>query len=306
MPTARGVAASTLAAILFGMVFYLSGKVPASAEVIFGWRMLITLACYVIVLSHPRPRALLREAWSAVTRTPWLPPAFLLLTTIVGIQLWLFSWAPQHGHALDASLGFLLLPLVMVVSGRVALKDHVTPVQWIAVGIAAAAITIKVALTPEVSWVTVVICLGYPTYFVLRRRLGINGPMSFGLEVAVLAVPAATAVLIADETFRAPDESALLVLLGLAGAAAMAAYLASASLLTLPVFGLLGYLEPVGLVAVALLLEERMEGADLAVYGLLALALVVLAQDAFRHQAPLTPNPYQQARTPHSSRSSGR
>jgi chloramphenicol-sensitive protein RarD len=68
----------------------------------------------------------------------------------------------------------------------------------------------------------------------------------------------------------------------LAGAVAMTAYLAASRLLTLPVFGLLSYVEPVLLVGVALLLGDVIAGWDVVVYALLAGALGLLSLDGFR------------------------
>lgn len=315
--TARGVGAAVLAAALFGVIFYVSGVIDASAEVVFGWRIVLTLVCYALALLLPGARALLRSAWAAMTRKPWLPLLFLLLCAVMGVQLWLFSWAPLHGHALDASLGFLLLPLVLVLGGRIVLRAEVTRGQWVAVGIAVVAVAIKVALTPQVSWVTFVICLGYPTYFVLRRRFGLDGPMAFALEVAVLTPVAALLIVTGAEHPSGAAGGFALLIVGIAGAGAMAAYLAASRLLSLPLFGLLGYLEPVALVAVALILGEQMHGADLIAYAMLALALTVLAAEGYRttrrqpvpipaswpkgtsprlrpHRAPMNPEPARQ------------
>lgn len=49
-----------------------------------------------------------------------------MLCVLVGVQLWLFSWAPLHGHALDASLGFLLLPLAIVLGSRTLLRAKIS------------------------------------------------------------------------------------------------------------------------------------------------------------------------------------
>lgn len=283
----RGIGASVLAAALFGAVFYLSGVVDASSEVVFGWRVVLTLACYAAALAFPSVRTLLHSSWVAMTSTPWMPLLFLSLCALVGVQLWLFSWAPQHGHALDASLGFLLLPLGLVLGGRVVLRAEVTRGQWIAVGIAAVAVATKIAFTPSASWVTFVICLGYPAYFVLRRRFGLDGPMAFGLEVAALT-PIAALLILTGGAHPRGAEAAFVLVVGVASAAAMAAYLWASRLLSLPLFGMLGYLEPVGLVAVALLLGEQLRAGELFTYAMLALALTILAVDGFRtvrHQA---------------------
>lgn len=282
-----------LAAALFWVIFYISGVIDASSEVVFGWRIMLTLACYTLALLLPGPRALLSSAWMAMTRKPWLPLLFLLLCALMGVQLWLFSWAPLHGHALDASLGFLLLPLALVLGGRIVLRAEVTRGQWIAVGIAAVAVAIKIVLTPQVSWVTFVICLGYPIYFVLRRRFGLDGPMAFGLEVATLTPVAALLIVTGDEHPSGAAGAFALLAVGIAGAGAMAAYLAASRLLSLPLFGLLGYLEPVGLVAIALILGEQMHNTDVIIYAVLALALSVLATDGYRaaRRQPVRPPP---------------
>ncbi len=281
---ARGTVAIALASGLFALIFYLSGTLDASAETAFGARILITLGCYALALLHAGARRLLRAYIRLLTRSRGALVLFPVLCAIVGVQLWLFSWAPLHGHALDASLGFLLLPVMIVLGSRLVLQAQVTSTQWASMCIALLAVATKFALTPQLSWVTFVICLGYPAYFILRRRLGLDSPMAFGVEVAVLAPVALLFLGLGGPLPQEATGRIALLVIGLAGAAAMAAFLAASRLLPLPLFGLLGYLEPVLLVAVALLLGERLQGADLAVYGLLALALALLSVDGFRRR----------------------
>ncbi|MET3859571.1 chloramphenicol-sensitive protein RarD [Dietzia sp. 2505] len=280
--TARGVGAVVLASGLFGGIFYLSGVIDASAEVVFGWRIVVTFACYSLVLLVPPGRAMARDSWATLTREWWTPLVFGLLCALVGVQLWLFSWAPLHGHALDASLGFLLLPLALVIGSRAVLKSEVSTWQWVAVGIAAVAVAVNIAVSPSLSWVTFVICTGYPIYFVVRRRVGMDKPMAFGLEVAALS-PLGVWLIVSGARHPTSVTGILaLVSVGISGAAAMAAYLAAARLLSLPLFGLLGYLEPLLLVAVAFVLGERIRGVDTITFGLLGLALALLAAEGYR------------------------
>ena len=150
------------------------------------------------------------------------------------------------------------------------------------VGIVVLAVAIKIVLTPHVSWVTFVIRLAYPIYFLLRRLFGLDGPMAFGLEVTALAPVAGLLIVSGADHPSSAGGAFTLFAIGVAGAWTMAAYLAASRLLSLPLFGLLGYLEPVGLVIVVLLLGERIHGADLIVYAILALALTVLAIDGYR------------------------
>ncbi|OMC28498.1 hypothetical protein A5740_19840 [Mycobacterium sp. GA-1841] len=272
---------SILASGLFGLIFYLSGVIDASPEAVFGWRMLIMTACYCLALASRTGRRSVGELWRTLTRSWWRPGVFAATSFLVAAQMWLFSWAPVHGHALDTSLGYLLLPIVLVLVGRIGFREPVSGLQWTAVVLAAMAVAMKVVSISAVSWVTFTICIGYALYFTLRRRFGLDNPAAFPVEVA-LTVPVSVVLIVVCRGASSYPGYAAVVAVGLAGAVAMAAYVAASSLLSMPVFGLLTYVEPVLLFGVALLLGERLTALDMVVYALLAVSLTVLAVGGFR------------------------
>ncbi|MFC7789851.1 EamA family transporter [Microbacterium sp. MAHUQ-60] len=278
----RGVAASLLASVLFASIFYLTAQLHSSAEVVWAWRVLATLALYLAALWLASSRVALRVLLRRLRSRWWLPPLALLLASIVGVQLWLFMWAPMHGHGLDASLGYLLLPITLVLGGRFILHARVSRMQWCVVALAAVAVAVKLVATPQLSWVTLVICIPYAVYFVLRQRFGLDGPFVFGMELAVMS-PIAVIMLATATPGPLPlVEVAGLAAVGVLGGFGMVLYLGASTLLSMPVFGLLTYVEPVLLVAVAFVLGERMQGADVLVYAILAVALALLAVEGFR------------------------
>ena len=207
--------------------------------------------------------------------------ALIVSSLLVGVQLWVFSWAPLSGHALDAALGFLLMPIVLVLAGRLLFKDAVRPLQWTAVALAGFAVLISLGVNGGLSWLTFLICFGYPLYFVIRRREMLDGPVVFGFEMLFLLPAVAITFPFSDFTFDANLDLGLLVAIGLSGAVAMALYLRSAQLLSLPIFGLLGYAEPLLLIIVAWLLGEIPQVTDLGTYVLLFLALILVVLNAF-------------------------
>lgn len=278
----RGILASLLASLLFSGIFFLAPQLSSSAEVVYAWRVLATLALYLIALTLPATRQALQVLWLRLRARWWMPLLALLLAGIVGFQLWLFMWAPMNGHGLDTSLGYLLLPITLVLCGRFLMHAHVSRMQWAVVLMAVIAVTVKVIATPQLSWVTLAICIPYAVYFVLRQRFGLDGPVVFGVELAVMS-PVAVFFLVTAAPGQLPAaELAGLATVGLIGGFGMVLYLAASSLLSMPVFGLLSYVEPVLLVGVALLLGERMQQADALVYGILAVALALLAVEGFR------------------------
>lgn len=280
----QGIVASVLASVLFGAIYYLSPFLaPLDGEQIFGWRVLVTLplTTALVLWRGEWPRVL--QLWQSARAAPRL--ALLLLTSaaMLGIQLWLFMWAPLHGRALPVSLGYFLLPLVMVLAGRVVFAERLSAAHRLATALATAGVAFELLRAGGVSWETWLVALGYPAYFVLRRRLGTDHLAGHWLDM-VLLVPAALWFMLRAPSSAAlvPDHPALyalLPLLGLLSAVALALYMAASRMLPMGLFGLLTYVEPVLLVLVALLLGESIAPGQWPTYALVFAAVGVLVLD---------------------------
>lgn len=263
--TALGILASLSASVLFAVMFYLAGRASSTAEVLFAWRILAAPIVYVPLLAGARIRASVRGLWQQLRTRWWLPVAFLLIAMIINFGSWLFMWAPRNGHALDSSLGFLLLPIALVLASRIFLRSHVSRAQWLVVGLASVAVAVKILATPELGWVTIAVVATFSVYFIGRTRLKLSTLTAHAVET-VLAVPLAILFLLREPGWT--SELWLLAAVGFASVAAMAGYVGASALLPMPVFGLLSYVEPILLVAVAFILGERMLGADVVVYAI--------------------------------------
>ncbi len=280
---ARGVALSVLASVLFGVMYYLSAQlVPLDGEQIFGWRMLLTLPLMAVFLLAGGDWQLVRTTRQRLRAEPRLWLVLPLSAFLLGVQLWLFLWAPPNGRALDVSLGYFMLPLTMVLTGRMVYGERLTTLQGLAVLCAAAGVLHEVWRIGSFSWTAAVVALGYPLYFVLRRRHRTDhlGGLWFDMLLMLpLAAWFALGVAPGLEVYtQRPALWGLVPLMGLISTTALVSYILSSRLLPLGLFGLLGYVEPVLLVGVALLLGERLAPGQWGTYGpvWLAVALLVL------------------------------
>lgn len=274
-----GVVTSVVASTLLAVIFFFAGTANSSGEVLFAWRVLATPVMYAPLLLLPAGRRAFARFWRQLTSRWWMPLAFAPIAGAIGFETWLFMWAPRNGYGLDSSLGFLLLPICLVLGARIFLRSRISRAQWLVVALAGVAVGVKILATPELGWVTLAVCLPFTGYFIGRNYLRLDGLAAFALEMT-LAAPVAVSFL-THETGWA-GELGLLVALGAGSVIAMSAYVGASSLLPIPLFGLLSYLEPMLLVVAAILLGERMHGADGAVYAILALALTLLAFAGFR------------------------
>lgn len=280
-PTTRGVALSILASTLFGVMYYYSALLtPLDGEQIFGWRMLLTVPLMTAFLLAGGGWQLVRATTARLRAEPWLWLALPASAALLGVQLWLFLWAPPNGRALDVSLGYFMLPLAMVLTGRLVYGERLSRLQRLAVLCAAAGVLHELWRVGGFSWTAGVVALGYPLYFVLRRRAatdhlgGLWFDMLFMLPVAAWFALASAAGL--SVFAQRPALWLLIPVLGLISVTALVTYIRSSRLLPLGLFGLLGYVEPMLLVVVSLLLGERLAPRQGWTYGPVWLAVALL------------------------------
>lgn len=272
-PTGIGVIVSILASVLFGALFYLAGIASSSGTSLFAWRAVALPVLYAPLLVRPRVRTSIGEFFHHITRRWWMPVVFVVLATTISFAAWLFMWAPRNGYGLDSSLGFLLLPIAIVVVSRTVLGSYVSRAQWVVVGLATIAVGVKIFATPELGWVTIAVVGTLTVYFIARSYLGVTSLTAYAME-STAALPVAVVFLFHNTDWA--QELGLVIAVGVVSVAAMSAYVAASTLLPLPLFGLLSYVEPVLLVIVSLILGETMHSGDVFVYGILAVALALL------------------------------
>lgn len=282
----KGVILSVLASCLFGVMYYYTSLLsPLSGLEIFGWRMLLTLPCATVFLLSSGDWHLVRGLWARLVEKPALLAGLILSSLMMGAQLLLFMWAPLHGRSLQVSLGYFLLPLTLVLTGRLVYGERMSRAQKLAAVLALIGVLHELVRVGSFSWETLVVALGYPVYFILRKRLDTDhlGGLWFDM---LLLIPLSVLFIVTGHPQAVSDTPRLYLLiplLGLISASALVAYILASRLLPLSLFGLLSYVEPVLLVAAALLLGESISRDEWFTYLPIWLAVLVLVGEGVRH-----------------------
>lgn len=280
----QGIALSIFSSVLFAALYYYATLLyPLDGGAIFSWRILLGLPAVALLVSRAR-------AWDEVgliaRRLRHEPRLWLLLALsaiLIGAQLLLFVWAPLHGRALDVSLGYFLLPLVMVLVGRFLYNERLTRIQVAAVVMAAVGVGHELWRVDAFSWATALVMFGYPPYFILRRMLRMGTLSALWFDMLFM-LPAAFWLLyiqdgnVVDQFGQNPGLWVLVPLLGLISSAALVSYVSASRKLPMGLFGILGYIEPVLLFWVAfLLLGEPMAASAWLTYIPIWMAVLVMA-----------------------------
>lgn len=290
--TRGGVFASVLASVAFASLFVIPDMLTGlSATATFGWRIVAALPFLVIILFVLRQWPQMGQLLSRLRKNPALILVLALNALLFGFQVFLFAWGPMTGNALAVSFGYFLMPLVLVAIGVALFRERLSVLGGVAVGFAAVGVVIALTTGASVSWATFAVALGYPAYFILRRKFGLDSPAAQSLEILTL-VPIAMVFMLQPADLSAiaahPENWLGITILGLLTAVGFSAYTLAQRGLPVSVFGMLGYLEPILLVVVSVaVIGEPLGLADAWSYGAIALAIVALIVDGLpKRSAP--------------------
>nr|WP_321273881.1 EamA family transporter RarD [uncultured Vibrio sp.] len=285
--TPFGVTLNIIGSALFATMFaYTSLLGELDGEEIYGWRILITvplLTVFILANGHWHQVVAIFERMLKFDLTFILTR--FIASFLIGVQLWLFLWAPVNGYGLAVSLGYFMMPISLVLVGRLAFNDQMSRFQKLACFFAVLGILNQMLISQTLAWPTLVVCLGYPIYFWLRQKTDTNNiggvwfDMMLSLPISLYFIFESGHIL--QELNITSNLLWLILGLGLISTLALAFQSLSAPHLNLSLFGLLVYVEPVLLVVVAILLGESIATSEWPTYIAIWLAVFVLMVEGY-------------------------
>lgn len=286
----KGILISLLASFLFGYMYYFSTLLkPLSGTDIFGYRMIFTFPFVVFAVLMFKQKNALLERLKHIKNQPYFAFSYFFCGALMGFQMWLFLWAPNNGSSLSVSFGYLLLPIVMVAAGRLIFKERISTFKFIAVLIATLGVISNIVLKGGLSWEAIVICIGYTTYFSVRKALKNTDLASFCLEMLSLMPISVYFALQTDFALVEQSNSAiwgLLVLLGLISGTALIAYVIASNKLPMNLLGLLGYVETIMMLFVSFFIGEKIDAQSYPLFICLILSMsLVIIDGLYKQQA---------------------
>lgn len=283
----KGVALSVLASVTFGVLYgYTEFLKPLDSEQTFAWRMLSTLPFLTLFMWWSGELKLITELFKKVIQKPIYLLWLLISSVLCTSQLWLFLWGPINGRGLEVSLGYFLLPLVMVLIGCVLHKEKLSRWQLVAVILAALGVGHEIWRIGGVAWETAYVALAYPLYFYLRRLFKTDHLGGFWWDL-LLILPVAFYLLSTSESLSLIAQYPYLIWaiigLGFLSALGLGSYILASRYLPFVLFGLLSYLEPVLLAAASIALGEQVKPDEWLTYIPIWCAVLVLVVEGSLH-----------------------
>ncbi|MFV0285141.1 MAG: EamA family transporter RarD [Demequina sp.] len=263
---------------------------PAGAVEITAHRAVWSLVVCVALVAMVRGW----RALGAVLRDPRLLATFALAALLGGANWLIYVYAVGSGHVNSASLGYYINPLFTVLLGVLVLGERLRRLQVVALGIAAAAVLVIGLGMGEFPWISLALACTFGLYGLVKKRAGaaVDAVTGLTVETMVLAPLGLIAIVVIGDsgTFGARGEDGLglshdllMMSTGIFTAGALLLFAAGARRLPLFVMGMLQYIAPTLMFALAVWhFGEPMPASRWAGFVLVWLALGVISWDAWR------------------------
>ncbi|MBL6749624.1 MAG: EamA family transporter RarD [Nevskia sp.] len=219
-------------------------------------------------------------------RRPRVPLLLAISSVLISCNWGLYIWSVNHGHVVEASLGYFVNPLVNVMLGVLLLHERLNRVQWTAVGIAAAGVAYLTVQLGALPWIALWLAFSFGFYGLIRKVAAVEAIPGLGVESLYLVLPALAYLLFVQSNgsgvFGRLDllHDAMLVVGGAITAVPLVWFAYGARRIAYSVVGLVQYVGPtLQLLIGAVLFGEPFSRVQACGYAIIWAALAIYTAD---------------------------
>ncbi len=220
------------------------------------------------------------------------PKTLLKLTisaSFLAVNWFLFIWAINNDHLLDASLGYFINPLFSVALGMFFLGEKLRKWQKFAVILAVVGVLIQLILVGSVPIISLALAGTFGIYGLLRKKMHLDSFIGLLVESMMMLPIALTFWLF----FLSSDTSNIfnnswslnftLIMAGVVTTAPLLCFTAAAKRLTLSSLGFFQYIGPSIMFFLATLYyQEPLEQGKVITFAFIWLALIIYSLDSLK------------------------
>jgi chloramphenicol-sensitive protein RarD len=277
--TKHGVLLAIAAYFMWGVIpayfKLLNSMVPTE---ILMHRIIWSSLLLVIIIS-------VKKNWLQISNILKKPKTLLILAasaSILAFNWWLFIWAINNNHLLDASLGYYINPLLNVALGMFFLGERLSKLQYAAVALAFIGVTIQVVTFGSFPVVAFALAISFSIYGLIRKTVSVDSVSGLLMESLLLTIPA-----VLYWWFMVPTDASnmanntigfnlLIMAAGLITTAPLLCFVAAARRLNYSTMGFFQYIGPSIMFMFAVFIYGEKVGEDRWVtFGFIWIALII-------------------------------
>lgn len=158
---------------------------PATAMEIVSHRAVWTSIFCLIVLAFQKQ---LRNMFSLMF-TKRIFIRLVIASALISINWLVYIWATNHGHVVEAALGYYINPLFIIAFGVILLKEKLRKLQWVAVGIGAFGVLVLTIDYGRLPWIALTLATSWGSYGLIKKRLNLGALEGLAIETLISFLP---------------------------------------------------------------------------------------------------------------------
>lgn len=176
--------------------------------------------------------------------------ALIIASLLISTNWFIYIWAVNQHHMIEASLGYYINPLVSVLLGVIFLKEKLSPAQYVSFIIAGIGVLILGISYGKFPWISIVLAFSFGVYGLAKKMIKVDSAVGLTLETMVVT-PFALAYMVflffnGEHALFAGSVTTNLLLVGAGAATALPLlyFAKGAQKIPLSMLGLLQYIAP--------------------------------------------------------------
>ncbi|MCM3569614.1 EamA family transporter RarD [Neobacillus mesonae] len=183
-----------LGTIHAGFSYFLWGLLPiywklldhVGAEEILASRIFWSFVFMLIVLYFTNKWRLFHSTIKEFAENKKQLYALLLASVLISVNWYIYIWAVNNGHIVDASLGYYINPLVSILLGMIILKEKLSLYQYISFGLAIIGVLIITISHGSFPWIAIALALSFGLYGLAKKLINVDSSVGLTLETIVI------------------------------------------------------------------------------------------------------------------------
>lgn len=216
-----------------------------------------------------------------------------LASGLLTINWGVYIWSVTVNRVVEAALGYYITPLINVTFGVLLLREKLRPLQWTAVGLAAAGVSVLTVGYGALPWIALVLSVTWGGYSVVKKSLNLGALETLTVETMFAFLPNLIFLFVIEANGTAEfgkDWFNSLLLFGAGAATVIPLLLFNGSTTRLPLstVGLLQYITPTIMFFIGIFVNnEHISSTKIAGFVFIWFALAVLSRDLYRSSRSL-------------------
>ncbi|AAZ27884.1 MULTISPECIES: EamA family transporter RarD [Colwellia] len=232
------------------------------------------------------------KKWSqlvAIFQQPKILLQLSLSASFLAVNWFLFIWAVNNNHLLDASLGYYINPLFNVILGMIFFHERLRRNQLIAVGLALVGVLVQLIALGTLPIISLALASTFAIYGLIRKKLPINSFIGLFIE-SLMMLPIALIYWFffvesstSNMAINAASLNFTLIMAGIVTTAPLLFFTIAAKRLALSTLGFFQYLGPsIMFLLATFYYQETMKSAELITFVFIWAALALYSLDSFK------------------------